>query len=319
MNRFCTLFDCVYLTRGLALYRSLRAAGEPFELHVLCMDDVTGSILRALQLPGLVIIDLAAFESNDLRTVKTLRTRAEYCWTCTPHLIRYLLRDSACEECTYLDADLHFYGPASELLAPFRAGGRSVLITPHRYTKRYDQSALSGIYCVQFMTFRNDPNGIGTLEWWCERCTEWCYSRYEDGKFGDQKYLDDWPERFAGVEVLQHPGGGLAPWNVQQFARFYRQGERCYIDGIPLVFYHFHHLRQYNDGMLDLGPYRLPAWAVSELYRPYLHALHMAELEIVSVCGEFKQMTWPQPRVYERIKRFLKRYPRGEYNLVRME
>ena len=33
-------------------------------------------------------------------------------------------------------------------------GANSVLITEHRYTKEYDQSATSGKYCVQFVTFK---------------------------------------------------------------------------------------------------------------------------------------------------------------------
>lgn len=75
---------------------------------------------------------------------------------------------------------------------------------------------------------------------------EWCYNRFEDGRFGDQKYLDDWPERFEGVHVLQHLGGGVAPWNMQQY-RFEQQGKE--IIGIeletekqfPLVFIIFIH------------------------------------------------------------------------------
>ncbi len=72
-----------------------------------------------------------------------------------------------------------------------------MLITPHRYAARWKRyEALSGIYNVQFVTFRDDAQGSETLRWWRDRCLEWCYFRAEDGKLGDQKYLDDWPERF---------------------------------------------------------------------------------------------------------------------------
>ena len=107
----------------------------------------------------------------------------------------------------------------------------SVLITPHRYTPQYDQSEKTGIYCVQFVYFRNNQQGRKVLTWWRKACLEWCYNRFEDGRFGDQKYLDDWPERFEGVHVLQHLGGGVAPWNMQQY-RFEQQGKE--IIGIEL-------------------------------------------------------------------------------------
>jgi hypothetical protein len=155
-------------------------------------------------------VSLASFESSELLRVKPGRTKGEYCWTCTSHAIRYVLDTFSLPEVTYLDADLFFYAPPSILLDELDRSGASVLITPHRYTRRYDISRRSGIYCVQFTTFRADERGLRALDWWCERCLEWCHARVENGKFGDQKYLDDWPTRFPGVHVLEHLGG-VAP------------------------------------------------------------------------------------------------------------
>ena len=70
-------------------------------------------------------------------------------------------------------------------------------------------------YNVEWVTFRRDPDGLEALNWWHDRCIEWCYQRAEDGKMGDQKYLDDWLVRFERVHVVRHPGAGLAPWNVK--------------------------------------------------------------------------------------------------------
>src|SRR3546814_10715067 len=89
------------------------------------------------------------------------------------------------------------------IFAEFEKSGAHVLMTDHGYSPEYDQSATSGQYCVQFMTF-NRHGGEHIRHWWESRCIEWCFARFEDGKFGDQKYLDDWPDRFGNdVPVLE--------------------------------------------------------------------------------------------------------------------
>ena len=142
---------------------------------------------------------------------------------------------------TYLDADLMFFSDPEALFDEM--GDASVLITPHRFAPEYAHHAINGIYNVQFLPFRRDERGLTTLNWWHDRCIEWCYYRLEDGKLGDQKYLDDWPERFPGVHVLQHSGGGLAPWNISQYDVHEGPGGRVLVDDDPLVFFHYHRLQ----------------------------------------------------------------------------
>ena len=299
MINFCTLFDANYLVRALAMYRSLQATGESFTLYAVCFDHPSYRILERLRLPELVAISLEEFETPALRAVKGERSAGEYCWTCTSQVIRYLLERYRLPELTYLDADLYFYQKPSLLLAELKGTGASVLINEHRYTptggywdalkRGFYRNPLSyGVYCVQFITFKADANGLRVLNWWQERCLEWCYARLEDGKFGDQKYLDDWTVRFPGVHVLRHLGGGVAPWNVERYQLVADAG-RLSVDGQQLVFYHFHRLHLYRQGLYDLGFYRLPAKVIDLLYRPYARALGEAQAEIRLVEPGFDQ------------------------------
>lgn len=268
MNFYCTLFDSAYLTRGLALYHSLVSVGEEFQLYILAFDDVAYEMLSKLALPQVTLISMAEFEDDRLLRIKKTRTRGEYCWTCACFSIKYVLEAYQLPEVTYLDADVFFFSRPASLLEEFHASGCDVMITRHRYTREYDQTAIAGKYCVQFMTFKNTVNGLFVLNWWCDRCDEWCYNRVEDGKFGDQKYLDDWMTRFHGIHELSHLGGGVAPWNVQQ----YTVGSEPSVDGIPVVFFHFHALRLYPR-CANLSLYHLSERVQRYFYEPYLSAL----------------------------------------------
>lgn len=302
MAEFCTLFDVNYLPRGLVLYRSLGAVTADFRLRVFCMDGASYDLLRELDLPRLEPIPLAELEEHDpeLRAVKATRDQVEYFWTATPAVCLHALeREPELEAITYLDADLMFFATPAPLFDEL--GEDSVLIVPHRFSPRYRVlEELSGVYNVEWLTFRRTDDGLRVLRWWRERCLEWCYRRHEDGKFGDQKYLDDWPERFPGVHVAQHVGAGLAPWNGPSHV-LERRDRQITVDGRPLIFYHFHALRLYSGitplrrlGILDRtyrltrGPvplvwqvdYELTEAEVELVWEPYMRRL-AAEIALV--------------------------------------
>src|SRR5262249_52162136 len=164
---------------------------------------------------------------------------------------------------------------------------------------------MNGIYNVQFLTFRRDERGLAALNWWHDRCIEWCYYRLEDGKLGDQKYLDDWPERFEGVHVLRHKGGGLAPWNITQSDVRGSDG-RVLVDDDPLVFFHYHRVRLLDDGRYDWAPpgYRITRRNRRLVYDPYLGALDEARAIVRDVDPEFRAGLAPgltrQERLHQR-------------------
>lgn len=280
---FCTLFDSFYLARGLALYDSLLKTGDNFHLYILAFDDDCFHTLNRLELESATVVSLEKLEDDRLREIKTTRSRVEYLWTCTPAVVLHMLTKFGLDRCTYLDADLFFYRSPRILLD--ETGSDSVIITEHRYTAKYNQTAKSGRFCVQFVSFRNTPEGIGILSWWRDACLDWCYARFEDGKFGDQKYLDQWPERFSGVHILEHPGGGVAPWNVQQYELSLENGrpvgtEKSTGTVFDLIFYHFHDIKFYSGNRIDLGAYPLSADVKELLYKPYLKTVEIMKTRV---------------------------------------
>jgi hypothetical protein len=242
---YCTLADRNYLVRALALIESMqRHERSDFTLYFVCLDELTRTLLSALRLPNVVTIPLFAIEAGDepLLATRQDRTAVEYYWTLTPTIIRWIINHHPeIDVLTYLDADLYFYSSPDPVYAEL--GSQSILIHEHRYTPELAFLVRdSGIFNVGLLSFRRDEDGMTALEWWRDRCLEWCYQRTEAGKFGDQMYLDDWPTRFRGLVVLQNLGAGLAPWNMGQYDIGAEPGKAPTVNGGPVVFFHFHSL-----------------------------------------------------------------------------
>jgi hypothetical protein len=273
MEHFVTLFDSGFLPQALALHASMARNIPEFHLWMLCVDDEAYEVLRRLSPRRCTPLKLSQLETPALLTAKLQRSRGEYCWTLTPFAPRFVFEASEqVQRVTYIDADIWFRKDPSPIFAEFDGSAAQVLITDHGYAPEYDQSAKSGQYCVQFMTFARN-GGEPVRQWWEERCIEWCYARFEDGKFGDQKYLDDWPYRFKDlVHVLSRQEFAQAPWNATRFP--YSQG----------IFFHFHGLRLAPGRVFDLGPiYALPPVVLANVYEPYLADLRNSLSHLESV------------------------------------
>ncbi len=275
MRHYCTLFDINYLARGLALIASLERHSPPFTLHILCLDESTHRYFTSHPSPRIRAISLAELEAGDaeLLRAKENRSRIEYYFTLSPTLpLRLLHWHPEIDQITYLDADLYFFSDPEPIFSEM--GNRSILIIGHRFPSHLNERERYGIYNVGFLSFRRDANGLSCLEWWRERCNQWCYDLVEADRFADQKYLDHWPEKFPGVCVLRQAGAGLAPWNLLGYTiTANRSGLR--IDGDPLIFYHFHNFGLIARWLVDPGisfywNCPIPQLILKELFLPYL-------------------------------------------------
>lgn len=215
---FCTLFNSGYLDKGLVLYDSMIKCMDVFRLYVFAFDQKCYEILTDMNLKNMVIVSLEEFETPELLEVKKERTLAEYCWTCSSWSIKHVLEHYNEPICTYIDADMRFFSSPQSVFDDMHNKKCSIIITPHRYKieeEEKEAERLRGKYCVEFNTFINDTNGLEALNWWADRCLEWCfYARPGTTEwYGDQKYLNVFPSKFKGVYICNNHGVGLAPWN----------------------------------------------------------------------------------------------------------
>lgn len=272
---FCTYFDSGYLGRAMVLHDSLLQTGTDFRLTALCLDDEALQAVEAARCATLTPVKLSDVERFDpqLLDVKRHRSAHEYYFTLGPSFIKYLLDGLGRDGMTYLDADMCFYEDPAVLFEEARAA--STVIVGHRFPERLRHLEETGRYNVAWVGFIADADGFACLEWWRQRCLEWCFDRVEDGRYADQKYLDQFQARFAGVHVLQHKGADVAPWNVAD-PRLSLVDGRFRVGDTPLIFYHFQGFRLLGRRLIDpnLAEYgNRTSGAVRALYRGYANAV----------------------------------------------
>lgn len=274
MRHFCTLFDSNYLLKGVAMLRTLKQHCADAYVHVLCMDVATREILMQMDLPYVTCLSLPEVEDEALLAVKPGRSMAEYCWTLSPCLPWYVLQHNPdIDAITYLDADLYFYSSLQPLFDEI--GDASIVIIEHRFPPALKHLEINGRFCVEWVGFRRDEQGLTCLARWREQCIDWCFHRLEQDRMGDQKYLDQWPGKYSSLCVLQHPGAGVAPWNYSQYNFGQDDEGTVTVDGTPLVFYHFHQLQLLSNGGFDRlsGSYRAMGAEPQAVYAAYEAAL----------------------------------------------
>jgi hypothetical protein len=184
---------------------------------------------------------LAELEARDqdLLAARETRSAGEYISAVRPCFLLRLLEDEQPSALVYVDADLMFFADPD----PFRRelDAASVVLVPqwHSDAKRH-LDEVYGIYNAGTIAFRSDADALDTVRRSREQCLEWTGFTPQPGRFGNQRYLNEWPMEQRGVRVASHIGLGVAPWNVDgyELARGTRPGE-VLVEGVPLVFYHY--------------------------------------------------------------------------------
>lgn len=299
MHCYCTLFDKNYLSRGLALYASLRRHHASAQVVILCLDQSTHKALSALALTAVTLVYLGDLETYDpqLAAVRGARLPAEYYFTCKSALMRYILQHHGVTRLTYLDSDLLCF---SNPLALFDAyPNATVMLTPHRFPEYLRDREKYGLFNAGWVSTSADAEGRRFVDWWRDLCLEYCELKVSGENFADQRYLDRVTAAFPRAVALSHHGVNVGPWNLAA-ARIEGSGSGVRVDGDPLVFFHFHGVRRIAGKLYDSGlhEYRVDMRPRlrEAIYGPYLAALRRAEDTLRTLPAE----AWQEAKPVER-------------------
>ncbi|MBY0431780.1 MAG: hypothetical protein K2Q10_11320 [Rhodospirillales bacterium] len=292
---YCSYFDHRYLPRGLVMMDSIWRHTPAARFFVLCLDDECKRLLDLVGHPNITAIPLAELEKADteLRAAKENRSLVEYYFTCTPCWPNYLLkRFPEIDLITYLDADLLFY--ADPEIVHEEIAGASIAIIPHRFSPERLHLKRYGLFNVGWVSWRNDEEGRRCLSDYRTDCIAWCYDRLEDGRFADQKYLDTWPDKYPALRSIEHIGVNLAAWNINNYTLSIVDNY-LFVNDKRVVFYHFHALRETEDGRwhinLDEQMRSRHRLLTEKIFSPYVNLLRTKGAELEKQHGPVRKFT----------------------------
>ncbi len=256
---------------------------------MFCFDDIAYNIFRKLNYKNIKIYHPTEFENKELLKVKASKVkRYEYYWACNPFITRKVLLEQDTDFISSCDCDLMFFQSPEVIFKEL--GNADVLIQPNNFSFQFVNDFVRvGYYCTSFQCFRKNRNSKKILDWWHKRTMEWCSSKFEDGKFGEQKYLDDWRTRFKKVRELVNVGTNAAPWNIQKYDITKKNDQILLNDSYPLVYYHYHSFRMNlkNYRYIITGDrhndYPISPEVERIIYRPYIKLLRETIKELKNI------------------------------------
>lgn len=301
-----TICDKNYLVRALALYNSIIKNIPDSIFWFLCADEDSKHILQSFNLPNTVIINFDDLNDPELLEAKNNRSFAEFIFTSKPALINHILNKiSDGDVLIYDDADLFYFSSPEKILNIMKNDKYSIGIVPHKFPKDKEyMNERVGRYNAGLLYLIADQNSRLCVSEWRKQCIDWCYLKYEKDRFGDQLYMNKWPEKYQGVYEIKDKGVNLGSWSIYDFKITKKDG-RFFVDNDPLICYHFHRIKFYLESRI-VEP--LPIYVYNkELYKDYAKGLELSLQKMSSLHPDWSNGFVEKPNILRVIKQKLHR------------
>jgi len=287
---FSTVVSYKYVYKFLAMQESLEKHCKNYHLFALCSDSTAHRILTKLPIKNITLLSVSDLESDELLHARRNRNYHEYCWTLKPYLLEHIMnafRDT--QYFAHLDSDLFFFSEPKQIIR--EAPSASLFLTDHNNSDRFLSSyETSGRFNTGFVGSKNDPEAYSAVLWWKRKCLEKCpiVANVAEGVYGDQKYVERWPQLFNNVHRVVTKGANVAQWNIEGFT-VNERGGNIFVNEDALIFYHFSGLSILDRNEYSLSTFfRIEENALKYIYLPYINNLAKQIDFVASICPDFK-------------------------------
>jgi hypothetical protein len=289
MRHYVTVCDRAFIPRLKVLHASMVRHCAPFTLNVLPWDDDVTAWAEGPNAGGVVAHPELAEAWMTCKLPGPPRTLHERMWSARGDLTALLLRGGVVDSVCQLDADLYFFSSPEPLFEQVELHQAPMGLMPHYFAcaaeglpgiTHESHAELYGVHNSGSVIMRDAE----IARRWADMTRAWCYFRAEDGKFADQKFLEEL-SLIRGASILP-PWAFPGPWTSKKFAPSQaaaigpdepRHGPS--VAGGTLVAWHFSSLRMSPGG--EVTQYANPEYALAEetirvVYEPYVRELRAA-------------------------------------------
>ena len=259
----------------------LKNSGNASDIHwlILTLDQNSYDSIKSEPLQNLTLFNLNNYPDKDFLSARENRTFQEFCWSAASSILNLALVSTIPNtRVAYVDADCFFFSSIEEVFSQIPRDYRFAIHEHHFPENRKSMRAVAGRFNVGVICGYSSDSFKTCVAHWRKQVLDKCTVDLENGYFGDQKYLDHWPDQYRELHVYDSINFGLAPWNLELILKLEILHGKILVNGTDLIFYHFHAFR-YRHAILNFF-YYLPAkdYKVSRrlrkfVYQPYLVAL----------------------------------------------
>jgi hypothetical protein len=234
-----------YIPKARVLANSVKHYHPEAMFHVVLSDTIPPA-LDLNQEPFDSIITVAELPIPNLKAWVFMHTLVELCTGVKGLAFQEIFKRYSCDKIIFFDPDIVVRSRLDRIFAALDTA--SVVLTPHQTEPEASKQAVMdneicslqhGVFNLGFLGVRNVPEGWRFLNWWTQRCLDFCYDDIPGGLFTDQRWIDLVPAFFTDFAVLRDPTYNVATWNLSNRIATGNLEEGILINHQPLCFFHF--------------------------------------------------------------------------------